>query len=162
MLAIDPGRRTALELQSDVKNQQGLVEEAKRILLATLRLEATDDVRLAAVSRKFGAEADLAIKSGDYPLAERLLRRAVVLSPENDQATLRLAEVFLRAGLRDAAKLWAEVLLAGPSRHAEAQLVLGDVARLNGDTQAARRHYEQVPADSAQAARAQNQLKTLQ
>lgn len=162
VLAIDPGRRTALELQSDVKNQQGLVEEAKRILLATLRLEATDDVRLAAVSRKFGAEADLAIKSGDYPLAERLLRRAVVLSPENDQATLRLAEVFLRAGLRDAAKLWAEVLLAGPSRHAEAQLVLGDVARLNGDTQAARRHYEQVPADSAQAARAQNQLKTLQ
>jgi Tfp pilus assembly protein PilF len=161
ILGVDAERRTALELQSDVKNQQGHVDEALRILLQTLKLEPSDDVRRGAVSRKLSAEADLAIKSGDFPLAERLLRRAVVLSPANDQATLRLAEVFLRAGLRDAARLWAEVLLAGPSRHAEAHMILGDVARQSGDGATARRHYEQVGADSGQYTRAQNQLKAL-
>jgi tetratricopeptide (TPR) repeat protein len=161
ILHVDADRRTALELQSDVKNQQGRVDEALRILLQTLKLEPHDEVRRGAVSRKLSAEADLAIKSGDFPLAERLLRRAVVLSPANDQATLRLSEVFLRAGLRDAARLWAEALLAGPSRHAEAHMILGDVARLDGDGATARRHYEQVGADSGQYTRAQNQLKAL-
>lgn len=161
ILSVDPERRTARELQSDVRNQQGQVDEALRLLLLTLRLEPSDSARRTSVSRKFFAEADLAIKSGDFPLAERLLRRSVVLSPGNDQAALRLAEVFLRAGLRDAAKLWAESLLAGPTRHGEAHMILGDVARLSGDPSTARRHYEQVTFESGQQARAQAQLKSL-
>src|SRR6478736_6131919 len=95
------------------------------------------------------------------PRAARLLRRAVILSPQNDQATLRLAELFLRMGLRGPAKLWAEELLQGPTKHAEAHMVLGDVARLDGDTQAARQHYAEVTPESGLSGRAQAQLKTL-
>ena len=161
VLAVDAERRTALELQSDVKNQQGKPDEALAILLRTARLDAGDTARRAVISRKFSAEAELAFKSGDLPLAERLLRRAVILSPQNDQATLRLAELFLRMGLRGPAKLWAEVLLQGPTKHAEAHMVLGDVARLDGDTQAARQHYAEVTPESGLSGRAQAQLKTL-
>jgi Tfp pilus assembly protein PilF len=161
VLTVDAERRTALELDSDVKNQQGKPEEALAILLRTARLDAGDAARRAVVSRKFSAEAELALKSGDLPLAERLLRRAVILSPQNDQATLRLAELFLRMGLRAPAKLWAEMLLQGPTKHPEAHMVLGDVARLDGDAQSARQHYAEVTPESGLSARAQAQLETL-
>lgn len=104
ILAVDGARRTVRELESDVLNQKGEQEEALRVLLGTLRLEPGDAAKRGAVSRKFTAEAALALKSGDLPLAERLLRRAVLLQPTNDAATRRLGEVLLKSGSLEAAR----------------------------------------------------------
>jgi tetratricopeptide (TPR) repeat protein len=161
VLAADPDRRTAKELQSDIRNQQGNPEEALTLLLETLKLTEGDRRKRQLVSRKFFADALASERSGDWPRAERLLRRAVILDEDNFDAATELAEVFLREALPKAATLWAEFILSRDKAHSGAHMVLGDIARLAKDYPKAREHYKQVQPGTSGAGRAEGYLQDM-
>lgn len=161
VLKAQPGNRKAQELLSDIHNQRGDLDEARRVLLSTLKLSGDESDKLALVSRKFVADGQAALRSGDKPRAERTLRRAALLNPQNVQAAEQLAELFLGLGLREAARLWAEHASGLDKASGTAHMVLGDVARHEKDFAAARKHYGAVPDGHEDAAAARAHLSEM-
>lgn len=124
----------------------GQAEQA--VALATeMRLEADDvawTARAAGVSalQRMGVSA---LGRDDNVRAERLLGRALELTPEDSdvglQADLRIGHAAALVGLHRLAEAAEDLTLplesADPSRRAAALVVLGDVQRRHGDTKAA-------------------------
>ncbi|HSC89474.1 MAG TPA: hypothetical protein VLC09_19465, partial [Polyangiaceae bacterium] len=160
-LAADPERRKARELMADVRGYEGDADAARALLLATLGLSADDKRVIAAVARKIAGEAEQAARGGDLPRAERLLRRSLLLTPEDAASSLALASVYSRSGLPSAAQAWAERVLELSADHGGALLILGDLARVRGDTDEARKRYAQVKTGDPAHARAVEQLQRL-
>ena len=161
VLAANPESRSGQELLSDIRNQQGRPDDALSILLGTMNLATSDVIKREIVSRKFRADAALAVRSGDLPRAERLLRRSVVLDPKNEDAVIDLVDIFLRLELPAAAQAWGQHLLSLDASSPVAHLILGDVARLGRDYATAREHYAKVTAGSRGAARAEGYLQDM-
>ncbi len=161
VLAGDPDRRSALELLADIQNQKGKPKKSLSTLLGTLKLSEDNTHKRELVARKFRLDANRALRSGDLPRAERLLRRAVLLDPDSPKALQGLAEVLLKGGLAEAAELWARKLLERHPDHPGAHMVLGDIARLAEDYSAARKHYKKVAPGSPGAARAEGHLQDM-
>lgn len=160
-LAASPERRKAVELMADVRAYEGAPDAARKLLLSTLGLTGDETRVLGAVARKIAGEAEQATRGGDLPRAERLLRRAVLLAPDDVNATLALASVYARSGLPQAAEAWAERVLGLSPGHGGALVILGDLARVRGDFDEARRQYERVPEGDPARARAVEQLRRL-
>lgn len=160
-LAQSPERRKAVELMADVRAYEGEPEAARKLLLTTLKLAGDETATLRAVSRKVASEAEQAARGGDLPRAERLLRRALLLSPDDASASLALASVYSRSGVPVAAELWAGRVLELSPEHGGALVLLGDLARVRGDFDEARKRYEQVKEGDPARARALEQLRRL-
>lgn len=106
--ALDSGDKT-IELQllhGDLLNQQGQEEVSLAIWLRAMQLEESDQAKRAAVSRKYVRDARSALKHMDYALAERYLRRAATLEPENVQSAALLAGLFKKLGHDEVAEAW--------------------------------------------------------
>jgi Flp pilus assembly protein TadD len=160
-LAANPERRKAIELMADVRAYEGDAQAARELLLGTLGVSEGDTRVLAAVARKFAAEGDQAARGGDLPRAERLIRRAALLVPDDVGISLSLAAIYGRSGMPGAAQAWAERVLELSPGHGAALVVLGDLARVRNDTDEARRRYGEVKPSDPAYPRAAEQLRRL-
>jgi tetratricopeptide (TPR) repeat protein len=153
--------RTSKELLGDVLSQMGDVEGAKRMWLETMQVESDDVITLRTVSRSLTRNASQARQGGDHPLAERLLRRAVLLDEENaDAASLLAASLFknAQAGL---AERWAKHALKLDAASGYALLTLGDLAAQAGEPEKARTYYQKIPEQSSASEKVDERLETL-
>ena len=102
------------ELMAQVEDAagRGLFDEAMRLCEQLLDVE-TDDPRVWA---RCGG---VALDAGDLDLAERRLKRALAMSPEDAVARYDLARVYARAGRSEACiEAFTEVIRADPSHGA--------------------------------------------
>ena len=106
-LSADPGRRVNLELMGDIENQKGHVEKSRKLWLTIMKLKGDEIGTLKAIARKLMADARAAQRGGAWARAERELRRAATLSPDDALVATKLGEVFLARGLPHAAARWA-------------------------------------------------------
>ncbi len=120
-------KREAQQLLADELNQQGKIEEARKLWLGSFNLTADQTDRLASVCRNFVSAALTARKGGDSPLAERLLRRAAAFEPDNAVTAALLASVLLQNEQKGLAKIWAQRALAKDAGSEIAQTVLAQV-----------------------------------
>ncbi len=147
-LTTDPSRRKSLDLQADVENQKGNWDQARALLLKTMRLTGNETGTLQAIARKLMADARQATKGGDLPRAERELRRAAVLAPESGGIALELAQVLAERGQSQAALLWAERAYVLDPTLSAALYYAGNLAAKLGQTDAAHNYFERiVPGD---------------
>jgi tetratricopeptide (TPR) repeat protein len=116
--------RVARELMGDVYNQMGELEKARNIWLETMNLSVDDTDRLKAVVRNLAKQATKARRGGDYPLAERLLRRAASFEQDDAEVAASLAFVLQKNDQPALAKIWADHALELDSASKEAKSVL--------------------------------------
>ncbi len=103
---VSPKSRAAQEALGDVLNQMGRVEEAREIWLTSFGLEEKDDAKLAGVVKNYVRSAVAARRGGAYPLAERLLRRALSFDPENADAVALFVTTLRKNGQDGLAEKW--------------------------------------------------------
>ncbi len=103
---VSPESRAAQEALGDVLNQMGRVEEAREIWLKSFGLEEKDDAKLAGVVKNYVRSAVAARRGGAYPLAERLLRRALSFDPENADAVALFITTLRKNGQDQLAEKW--------------------------------------------------------
>lgn len=142
--AVRPGVRETLDLRAIALTQLGRLEEARQVWFRALNLTAEDASR-----RQGNAIEDINVgkqylKRGDIPRAERLLRRAVVLAPENSVGLATLAEVLARKKAYDEAAILAEAAIARESYLPDAYVTLAEIAREQGDLAKARKDLERA------------------
>jgi Tfp pilus assembly protein PilF len=160
-LATDPERRRSKELLGDVQSQQGKVEQARKTWLSSMSLSGEETRTLRAISRKLEKDATLALRGGDLPRAERELRRAATLDPDNASAATALAEVLAQRGVAKAAILWAQrARMIDPNDFA-AVLVLGELFEDQGSKEEAAQLYRSVPPGDRHYKAAQSRLNRL-
>jgi tetratricopeptide (TPR) repeat protein len=155
-LKADPEKRTAKELLGDVENQKGNTKKAREILLDTLLLTGDEIQKMQMTARKLAHDASLARRGGDLPRAERELRRAALLAPENAVIAADLGDILLRRGESDAAIAWANQALKVDPNYSVAMLLGGRANSAKGDKTEARRFYEMVPIGDPFHKQAQN------
>lgn len=101
-----PSELQVEELWGDVLHQSGKPEEALGVWLAAFGMEPEDTSKRVAVARRFAAHGATSLSSGDYPRAERALRRAFSFDPNSPLIARHLASVFARQGLTEQAERW--------------------------------------------------------
>ncbi len=153
--------RKSQELLGDALSQLGKVEEARDVWLETLKLNLDNNTKLRAVARTLTSSAGKARRGGDYPLAERLLRRATVFDDKNVRAAAELAVALLKNGQPELAERWAKRALSLDETSSSAHFVLGELAFSSGDHGAAKEHLSRVHSKSAYAKEAESRLGEL-
>jgi tetratricopeptide (TPR) repeat protein len=144
-LKVDPERRKSKELLGDIENQKGNVQEAKKILLATLQLSGDETKTMELTARKLRQDSRLARKGGDLPRAERELRRAALLSPKDAEIAAELGDMLLRREASVAAARWAAHSLTLDPNYSTAMLLSARIAEAQGKKDKAREFYEMIP-----------------
>lgn len=160
-LEADPERRKSQELLSDIENQKGNVEEARKIILRTMRVSADETKKMELTARKLRQDARLARKGGDLPRAERELRRAALLSPKDAEIAAELGDVLLRRQAPTAAARWAAHALELDPNYSEAMILSGRIAEVQGKRDKARTFYEMVPTGDTLHGEAQRRRARL-
>lgn len=102
--ALRPSELVVEELWGDVLHQSGKTDEALSVWLTAFGMQAADTSKRVSVARRFAAHAATSLASGDYPRAERALRRAFSFDPNSAAVARQLAAVFARQGLTDQAE----------------------------------------------------------
>jgi tetratricopeptide (TPR) repeat protein len=153
--------RKSQELLGDILVQMGKVNEAREIWLKTMNLNKDDHGKLRSVARTLTASAVKARRGGDFPLAERLLRRAVTFDDTNAAAAAGLALALYKNDQPGLAKRWAQRALSLDANSGEGLFVLGELALLSGDKSEARRNFSQIPQGTAFSKDALERLKSL-
>ncbi len=160
-LEVSPESRKSLEILGDIENQKGNPDAARELWLKTMRLTGSEKATLQAIARKLMRDARLASRGGALPRAERELRRAVTLDPENAAAAIQLAEVFLAREQLAAAISWAERARKLDPHSAQASILSGQIAEKQGDFAKARISYQSVPSGDPLYQEAQTRLERL-
>lgn len=142
--AVRPGTRETLDLRAVALTQLGRLDEARDVWFRALNLTAEDTGR-----RQGNAVEDINVgkqhlKRGDLPRAERLLRRAVVLAPENSVGLATLAEVLARKKAYDQATILADAAIAQEAYLPDAYVTLAEIARAQGNVEKARTDLERA------------------
>src|SRR5690606_22869633 len=100
-------------------------------LAADVKSDAPAEVEpLAHISQ---TKAEQSFATRNYPRAERLYRRAVVLSPRRVDAAVGLAQTLLKVNREAEALGWAKHVVAQRPSSATLWLLLGDVQAATGD-----------------------------
>lgn len=144
-LKADPERRKSKELLCDIENQKGNIDEARKLLLATMNLSGAETKKMEMTARKLRQDARLARKGGDLPRAERELRRAAILAPADAEIAIELGDTLLRREASVAAGKWAAHALKLDPNNSSAMLLAARVAETMGKKDKAREFYEMVP-----------------
>lgn len=108
LLASEVGELELRLLRADWESQLGRSVEGAHELASGIGVASDDTATLQAVSRKYFRDALTAFRHSSAALAERDLRRAVMLWPEHGAAASWLAHVLERRGLRQVARTWAQ------------------------------------------------------
>lgn len=133
----DPTNRRGQGILGDAWARVGEYELAKKAWLSSMRLEATPEPPLKALSVSSLREAQSSLGRRDVARAERFFRRAVILDADNVQAGNGLADTLLKMGDTTSALLWANHSVSVAPRDAAARVVLGDVLFRKGERSAA-------------------------
>jgi Flp pilus assembly protein TadD len=106
LLQLDPTSWAALDLRGDVLIRLGRVEEAKSSWFTAAGVSPTSEplVRNLLSANKSAAEA--ALRAGDLPRADRMLRRVIALTPMDAAPCLQLAALLAKSGQQAAAERW--------------------------------------------------------
>src|SRR5690606_23489183 len=78
-----PSELEVEELWGDVLHQSGKPHEALHVWLAALNMKPEETAKRAAVARRWAAHGAASLSGGDYPRAERDLRRAFTFDPNS-------------------------------------------------------------------------------
>src|SRR5690606_23396386 len=117
-------------------------DKALEAWLRALKLQPDETARRRMAAQDYTRQGPGHFRRGALPQAERWVRRAVALDPENVKALSGLAEVFLKMKRFPQAANIAQRALNVSTYNPQAHVVLGDVARAAGDDEAARKSYE--------------------
>lgn len=137
-----PDETETINLRGDIHSQLGDSEKALETWLRALKLQPDEMPRRRMAAQDFTRQGQGQLRRGAIPQAERWFRRAVTLDPENVLALTGLAEVFVKTKRFPQAASIAQRALNLSTYNPQAHVVLGDVARAQGDEDAARKSYE--------------------
>lgn len=124
VLAAEVGERDVHLLRADWESQLGRSDAGAAQLATGIGVAPQDEATLRAVSRKYLRDALTALRHSSLALAERDLRRAVMLWPEHVAAASWLAHVLERRGLTSVARTWARWVLEQSEHDQMARAVL--------------------------------------
>ncbi|MCI0589694.1 MAG: tetratricopeptide repeat protein [Planctomycetes bacterium] len=148
-LADDALSKDSADLEARSLLSRGLVERASDALeagdVAAARADFTRALALDPLSvQALGDLAWIRYADGDRAGAEQLLRRAAGIAPWIAQTHYRLGLLRYEAGDRSGAMESLNTAHVLDPYQPEPLLLMGDMARLEGDTQRARRLYEKA------------------
>ncbi len=103
-----PGELDVEELWGDVLHQAGREDEALQVWLTALSMQPDEVGKRTAVARRWASHAERSLSGGDYPRAERALRRAISFDPKLALVARQLSTVFARQGLDELSARWHE------------------------------------------------------
>jgi tetratricopeptide (TPR) repeat protein/DNA-binding NarL/FixJ family response regulator len=158
---LDPNSSRALSLLGDGLVRVGDHEGAKAAWLKAAGVDANDAPRFKALLTRNLHEADASLKNKDVARAERFFRRAIVLDPDNMEASRGLAGVLNQLGDGAAAVRWAQRALAREPRDPDAHVVLGDALALLGDKAAAEGEWREANRLDPSNRAAQQRIRRL-
>ena len=107
-LSMNPRSDSGRELLGDVENQRGHVIEARAVWLEVLDVDRDALGLQREVSKHWTQDATSALAARDLAQAERKLRRALSLDPNNTSAALLLSRVLERQGEAAGSLAWAK------------------------------------------------------
>jgi Flp pilus assembly protein TadD len=105
-LRYEPKNAAALDLRGDVLVRMGKIDEAQQSWFKAAGATHGSTLLTTNLLRANKDFAQAALRGGDLPRAERLLRRAIALSPRDAQLCQQLADVLEKAGQAPAAGRW--------------------------------------------------------
>jgi tetratricopeptide (TPR) repeat protein len=158
---LDPSSSRALSLLGDGLVRVGDHEGAKAAWLKAAGIDPSDAPRFKALLTRNLHEADASLKNKDVARAERFFRRAIVLDPDNMEASRGLAGVLNQLGDGAAAVRWAQRALAREPRDPDAHVVLGDALALLGDKAAAEGEWREANRLDPSNRAAQQRIRRL-
>lgn len=129
------------QLLGDALALSGRYAEAKAEWLKASKIEATDVAQVESLAHVNQTKADQAFRQRNYPRAERLYRRAVVLSPRRVEAAAGLARVLVKWDRKQEALAWAKRVVAQRPKSGAYWVLLGDVQTDVGDKASAKDSY---------------------
>ncbi len=136
-------RQRALELLAQVPDDEGGVRKRQLqvIALASGKDKAVARLEIEALAKRNPADAELQMLAGawlatqgEYADAERYLKKALELAPNDGRAMLGLSQLAAQRGDTAASKQWLEEWHKRDPDSAEATLRLARVAFAGGDT----------------------------
>jgi Flp pilus assembly protein TadD len=106
LVQLNPTVAAHLDLRGDVLIRLGRVEEARSSWFSAARASRASDLLIRNLLRSSKSAADAALRAGDLPRADRMLRRAIALGPKDAAPCLQLAAVLAKSGQQGAAQRW--------------------------------------------------------
>jgi Meckel syndrome type 1 protein len=144
--AVRPGQLETQTLLGVAQSQLGHEDEALTTWLTSLHIAPSEMERRQMVAKEDTTVGRRYLKQGDVPRAERLLRRAAILDPQNALALTGMGEVCLKEGRAVAALAFADRAIGLFEANPDAHVLRGDAALLAGDKATARASYERALA----------------
>ena len=141
---VRPGQMETRNLLGDVYSQLGDSEKALEAWLLALKVKPEETERRQMIAKNDTSVGRGYLRQGDVPHAERLLRRAVTLDPNNALGLSAMAEVCLKQSRSLCAIAFAERSLALFEANPDAHVVVGDAALLAGDRAKAKASYQRA------------------
>jgi tetratricopeptide (TPR) repeat protein len=156
-----PDRRKTLDLEGDVLNQQGKIDEARVAWATALSVKADDEKATKNIGDHYETEGDTFLKSENWAKAEIMFRRAAALNPKSAGAAAGLARTLLAQGYAEQAKLWSDTALNLQPDLGLALVVRADLTLLAGEQAKAVELYRQALKTDPGNPRAHQQIFRL-
>ncbi|MEZ4229140.1 MAG: tetratricopeptide repeat protein [Polyangiaceae bacterium] len=129
------------QLLGDALALSGRYAEAKTEWLKAAGIEPDDAAQIESLAHINQTKADQSFRQRNYPRAERLYRRAVVLSPRRVEAAAGLARVLVKWDRKQEALRWAKRVVAQRPKSGSYWVLLGDIQAELGDKASAKDAY---------------------
>ncbi|MCB9584992.1 MAG: tetratricopeptide repeat protein [Polyangiaceae bacterium] len=129
------------QLYGDALALSGHYQEAKAEWLKAADIEAGDVAQIESLAHINQTKADQSFRQRNYPRAERLYRRAVLLSPRRIEAAAGLARVLERWNRKKEALAWTKWLVVQRPKSGSYWVLLGDIQTDLGDKASAKDAY---------------------
>ncbi|MGE3673373.1 MAG: tetratricopeptide repeat protein [Polyangiaceae bacterium] len=134
------------QLYGDALALSGRYEEAKSAWLKAADIEAGDLAQIESLAHINQTKADQSFRQRNYPRAERLYRRAVLLSPRRVEAAAGLARVLEKWDRKKEALAWTKWLVVQRPKSGSYWVLLGDIQADLGDKASAKDAYTKALA----------------
>ncbi len=154
-LELDAGNTRAKGLLGDALARIGEYERAKEQWLVAAGHAAGQTDALASLAKRDLRRGQQHLKRHEWVHAERMLRRAIVMSPKSIEAAVGLSRSLTAQQDPKPAMIWAKYAVALDPRNAQARIELGDALAKMGDREGAKIEWQeaQLLDPSEQAAR---------
>jgi Flp pilus assembly protein TadD/DNA-binding response OmpR family regulator len=143
-VALDPKNASAKDAFGDALARLGENDEARSAFIAGAGLDETNDAGIHALLTRAMKQGDHALRHGDFVMAERGFRRAVVIEPKSSSAASGLAYALLQLGDVAAGVEWARRAVELTPRSSGARLALGDALAKSGDKGSAANEWREA------------------
>jgi tetratricopeptide (TPR) repeat protein len=160
-LTLAPDSSRAHGFLGDALARTGDYDRAKQSWLRSSGREQGDDAALQALAKRDLGRGESHLRRREWVHAERMFRRAAVMSPETLAAAVGLSRSLTGQAEPKPAMVWAKYAVSRDPRHAEARLALGDALAKLGDAVGATVEWREAlllnPADQSASQRLRGQ-----